>query len=362
MAARSRTIPTAIAPQLATLVKAPPPGPGWIHEPKLDGYRILARIERGRATLWSRNGNDWTTRMPTLARALEGLDLDGALLDGEVCALDPAGKSDFQLLQNTLGTGRESELVDYVFDALFLDGEDLRPLPLLERKARLRAALGPAARKPTARVRYTEHVEGRGEEFFAEACRLGLEGMIAKRADRPYRAGRGPEWVKVKCTGRQELVIGGYTAPGGSRSHLGALLVGVPGDGGLVYAGKVGTGFTARSLADLEAVLAPLRREAPPFVDPPRGADARDVTWVEPRLVAEIEFTEMTRGGRLRHPVFRGLRQDKAAREVVRERPRAAKAVAREAGAAKAVAHEASAARTGARATRAARKRSPTRP
>lgn len=351
MAARSRTIPGEIAPQLATLVKEPPPGEGWIHEPKLDGYRILARIERGRATLWSRNGNDWTSRMPSLARELEALGLDGAVLDGEVCALDAGGRSDFQLLQNTLGTGRESELVDYVFDVLFLGGEDIRALPLIERKARLRAALGPAARKPKARVRYTEHVVGRGEEFFAEACKLGLEGMIAKRADRPYRAGRSPEWVKVKCTGRQELVIGGYTAPGGSRTHLGALLVGVPGKGGLVYAGKVGTGFTARSLAELEAVLAPMQRPTPPFVDPPRGADARDVTWVEPRLVAEIEFTEMTRDGRLRHPVFRGLRSDKQAAEVVRETPRPAAAVAREAGAA-------------ARATKkkAARKRSSARP
>lgn len=360
MAARSPGLPITIAPQLATLVSAPPPGDGWVHEPKLDGYRILARIERGHATLWSRNGKDWTSRMPTLARALEGLGVDGAVLDGEVCALDAAGRSDFQLLQNTLGTGRESELVDYVFDALFLDGDDLRSLPLVERKARLRAALGPAARRPTARVRYVEHVIGRGDAFFAEACRLGLEGMIAKRADRPYRAGRGPEWVKVKCTGRQELVIGGYTAPGGSRSHLGALLVGVPGDGGLAYAGKVGTGFTARSLADLEAVLAPMRRETPPFVDPPRGADARDVTWVEPRLVAEIEFTEMTRSGRLRHPVFRGLRQDKAAGDVVRERPRPAKAVARQT--AGAVARQAAAAKAGGRATRAARKRAPARP
>lgn len=314
-------LPEAIAPQLATLVKAPPAGDGWLHEPKLDGYRILARVERGRATLLSRNGNDWTSRMPTLAAEIEGLGLDGAVLDGEVCALDASGRSDFQLLQNTLGTAGERDLVDYVFDALFLDGEDLRPLPLAERKERLREALGPRARKPGARVRYTEHVVGRGEEFFAEACRLGLEGMIAKRADRPYRAGRSPDWVKVKCTGRQELVIGGYSAPGGSRTHLGALLVGARDGDRLVYAGKVGTGFTVKSLAELERQLAPLRRATPPFVDPPRGADARDVTWVEPVLVAEVEFNEMTRGGRLRHPVFRGLRLDKAAGEVVRERP-----------------------------------------
>jgi bifunctional non-homologous end joining protein LigD len=320
-AARTRRLPDAPSPQLATLVRAPPLGDAWVHEPKLDGYRILARLEGGRATLLSRRGNDWTSRMPTLAHELEGLGLDGAVLDGEVCALDASGKSDFQLLQNALGTDAERRLVDYVFDALFLDGEDLRPLPLVERKARLREALGARARRPGARVRYTEHVVGRGDAFFAEACRLGLEGMIAKRADRPYRAGRSPDWLKVKCTGRQELVVGGFTAPGGSRAHLGALLVGVRDGERLVYAGKVGTGFTERSLADLERRLRPLRRDDPPFADPPRGADARGVTWVEPRLVAEIELTEMTRGGRLRHPVFRGLRLDKAAAEVVRERP-----------------------------------------
>lgn len=315
-------LPAAVAPQLATLVKEPPAGDAWLHEPKLDGYRILARIEGGSVTLLSRNGNDWTSRMPTIARALEASDLEGAVLDGEVCAMNASGKSDFQQLQSTLGSS--GALVDFVFDALFLDFEDLRSLPQLERKARLREALGPRARRANATIRYTDHVVGRGAEVFAGACRLGLEGIIAKRADSPYRAGRSPDWLKVKCTGRQELVIGGFSAPGGSRSHLGALLVGLRKGDDLIYAGKVGTGFTERSLAELARRLGPLVRDRSPFADPPRGAEARDVTWVEPVLVAEIEFTEMTRDGRLRHPVFKGLRDDKSAADVVLEAPRRA--------------------------------------
>jgi bifunctional non-homologous end joining protein LigD len=316
--AQRAALPDFIEPQLATLASTAPEGQEWLHEIKLDGYRILARIEQGRAQLLSRRGHDWSSRLPSIASALGALPVQSALLDGEVAVLGENGVSDFQLLQNSLEGGRDASGLYYAFDLLFHDGFDLRQLPLVERKQLLRAALEQA---DNPRLRLSDHVQGGGAAFFERACKLGLEGIVCKRADAPYASGRGRSWYKVKCLSEQEFVIGGFTAPAGSRQHLGALLVGVREGKSLVYAGKVGTGFTQASLAELHRRLAPLERPEAPFANPPRGAEARGVHWVAPRLVAQVAFVERTRDGLVRHSSFRGLRDDKSTRDVKLERP-----------------------------------------
>ncbi len=301
-------------PQLAALVKAPPLGDEWLHEIKLDGYRIGCRIRNGRATLISRNGKDWTQTFPEIVEATERLGVRDALIDGEVAMVLPDGRTSFQALQNASIRARGSSLVYFVFDLLRLEGADLRDLPLRERKRRLRDAL-----RFEDPIRFTPHRNEHGEKLFEEACRKGLEGVIAKRADSPYRATRSRDWLKLKCHAEQELVIGGFTAPQGSRTDFGALLVGHFDSGTLRYAGKVGTGFGRSTLAELGAQLRKLESKDNPFADVhpiPRGTH-----WVKPKLVAQIGFTEWTRDGRLRHPRYLGLRDDKPAREVVRERP-----------------------------------------
>jgi len=309
-------LPATIEPELATLVDAAPTGDDWIHEIKLDGYRILARLERRNVTLLTRNGKDWSDRMPTLRAALAELDVDGAFIDGELVALNEKGVSDFQALQNSLKDGRDDALVYYAFDLLF-DGEtDLRPRPLLERKSRLRELLDGTSKELSGRVRFSAHVVGQGPQFFENAAKLGLEGTIAKRAQSAYQSGRGRDWLKVKAGQRQEFTIVGYTEPAGSRSHFGALLLGTRQNGELTYAGKVGTGFSQASLADLSKRLKPLVQPKPSVVNPPKGAEARGVTWVKPTLVAEVGYTELTHEGYVRHPTFQGLRDDKPAREV----------------------------------------------
>ena len=297
----------------AVLWDEPFSDPDWIYERKLDGVRCLAHRDRGGAIqLVSRTDRSMNADYPGLVRALETEPCGDFVVDGEVVAFDRRGVTSFSRLQRR---GRERVAIFfYLFDVLRLDGEDVRDLPLRRRKARLREALrfqGP--------VRLNPHRNERGEEMFAEACRKGLEGIIAKRADSPYRATRSSDWRKLKCHAEQELVIGGYTAPQGSRTDFGALLVGYWEDGKLSYAGKVGTGFDHDTLRDLGRRLRELERADPPFahVHPiPRGTH-----WVEPELVGQIAFTEWTRDGRLRHPRFLGLRDDKPARDVVRERP-----------------------------------------
>jgi bifunctional non-homologous end joining protein LigD len=307
-------LPEFVEPELATLSAEAPAGSDWLHEIKLDGYRILARIERGRAQLLSRRGNDWTARLPSIASALGSLPVESVLLDGEVVVLGDDGVSDFQRLQNSMEAGRDVGCVYFAFDALFLNGFDVRELPLSERKLLLKGALG---QLDNSRVRFGDHVVGDGPAFFARACQHGLEGIVCKRADSRYASGRGRSWLKVKCLSRQEFVIGGFTEPAGSRRHLGALLVGVLDPSGeLSYAGKVGTGFTQASLAELAQRLTPLVQSEPPFANPPSGAERRGVRWVRPSLVAEIAFVERTEEGLVRHASFQGLREDKAPEEV----------------------------------------------
>jgi bifunctional non-homologous end joining protein LigD len=316
--ARAGSLPAFIAPQLATLVGDPPAGDAWLHETKFDGYRILCRLADGRATLWSRNHHDWTAQFPEIAEAVAALPVRQAFLDGEIAVLLEDGTTSFQALQNALSGDAQRRLVYFVFDLLYLDGHDLRSAALEDRKRALERLLTPRRAGP---VRYSGHVAGRGETVFREACRLSLEGIVSKLRDQPYESGRGRGWLKVKCTREQEFVVGGFTEPRGTRAGLGALLLGVhDAAGALVYAGKVGTGFTSASARALRERLDRLRVAASPFSSRPPGATG--VHWVRPELVAEVEFTEWTEDGHLRHPAFKGLREDKPARDVVRERPR----------------------------------------
>jgi bifunctional non-homologous end joining protein LigD len=297
----------------AVLADAPFDDPGWVFERKLDGVRCLAHRDDGAPVrLLSRTDRDMTGQFPELAEALDSQPCRDFVVDGEVVAF-AGGITSFSRLQRR---GRERVSVFlYVFDLLRHEGRDVRDLPLRERKALLRRALrfeGP--------LRLSPHRNEHGERLFREACRQGLEGLIAKRVDSPYRSGaRSRDWLKLKCHAEQELVIGGFTAPQGSRTDFGALLVGYWEGGKLRYAGKVGTGFDRATLETLGRRLRELERDDPPFADVhpiPRGTH-----WVEPEPVAQIGFAEWTRDGRLRHPRYLGLRDDKPAREVVRERP-----------------------------------------
>jgi len=300
--------PEKVTPMKAVLTEERFSDPDWIYERKLDGIRCIAIKGEQRVRLLSRNDLSLNGRFPEVVAALEADPATDFVLDGEVVAFAGAQTS-FERLQQR--GERPVAVFYYVFDILYLAGHDVTALPLRARKSLLRDAL--AFRGP---VRLTPHRNRDGEEMYREACRKGWEGLIAKRADSPYTHGRSRDWLKFKCSAEQELVIGGFTAPKGSRTDLGALLLGYYDGGRLRYAGKVGTGFTQATLRDLAARLEPLETGASPFTDEVRE---RHVSWVRPELVAQVGFSEWTRDGRLRHPRFLGLRDDKAAAEVVRE-------------------------------------------
>lgn len=312
---RGRAVPTAppaFRPvQLATLVDTVPAGTGWFHEMKYDGYRLLIAIGGGNARAYTRSGLDWSERFAPLVGAAAKLKVGSALIDGEAVVLDADGRSNFQSLQNALKSGPDG--IDYfAFDLLELDGEDLTGLPLRERKARL-AKIIPAKQ---TRIRYSDHIEGSGEQLLNGFCAAGLEGVISKKADARYIGSRSGSWLKAKCIKRQEFVIVGWTPSDTSRNFR-SLMLGVHEKGELRYAGKVGTGFDTAELHRLHELMLPLaQKEA--TVKAPR-ADARGANWIAPRLVAEIAFTEMTRDGTLRHPSYLGLRLDKKAEAVVLE-------------------------------------------
>ncbi len=308
-------LPDAQAPQLATLVTEPPTGPGWISEIKFDGYRMLCRKQGDAVTLLTRNGLDWTARVPALAEAVARLPARTAMLDGELVALDAHGRSSFAALQDALSGGLTRKLSFYAFDLLHEDGTDLRPLPLQARKAALATLLGDVDRGP---IRLSEHLTSETARVRSEACRHGLEGIICKRLDAPYRAGRGQDWVKLKCENRDEFVIIGFTPPKGSRAGLGALQVGRhDADGRLRFAGGVGTGFTAARLRELRERLDALPGHGRPSEVGGVAAAPRDTVWVRPELVVELRYAGITTDGMLRHASFLGLREDKPAREVV---------------------------------------------
>jgi bifunctional non-homologous end joining protein LigD len=319
--ARKAPLPRLVKPQLATLVDEAPPGDEWLHELKLDGYRILARLQDGRARLFSRNGKDWTEQFQAVAHAAERVRAAQALLDGEVAMLLADGTTSFNALQNASVPPAGARLTYFLFDLLHLDGYDLTRVPLERRKEVLKALVPDAAT-----LRYSDHVVGSGRTFHEQACRMKLEGIISKRRDAPYEAARSRTWLKVKCAREQEFVIGGFTDPEGSRAGIGALLLGVYDGEQLVFAGKVGTGFTEKSARELRQKLEALEQKAIPFrARPPGLARAH---WVKPDLVAEVKFSEWTPDGRLRHPSFQGLREDKPARQVVREQPQDVEEVA----------------------------------
>jgi bifunctional non-homologous end joining protein LigD len=307
---QAAALPHFIAPQLAFLEDKPPQGPNWIHEIKYDGYRVLAAVAGDEARLYTRSGRDWTEKFQPIADALARLDIKG-LIDGEVVVFEKEGRTSFQALQEALSDRRRGDLRYVAFDLLQRDGEDLRKLPLVERKKALKKLLG-RAKAPLA---YGDHIAGDSEKVLAEACRLGIEGLVSKDKNSPYASGRSSTWIKSKCLGRSEFVIGGYRPSDKKGRAFASLLIGQFSKGDLIYKGRVGTGYDHAVLRSLGARLKARETGQSPFREVPRVIRGR-ARWVKPDLVAEIAFTERTRDGILRHPVFLGLREDKRAREV----------------------------------------------
>ncbi len=317
--ARTATQPSAMKPQLATIASAAPEGDDWLHEIKLDGYRLIGVIDNGSVTLLTRNGHDWTDRFKSVAAAMERLPIDQAIVDGEVVVLDARGISDFGALQNAFRGYTRRPFTYFLFDIPYAQGCDLRNTPLIERKALLnRIVQGAPLAAPT--VQYCDHILGNGATVFQQAAEAGLEGIISKQAGAVYESRRTHSWVKVKATLRQEFVIGGFTDPSGSRSGFGALVLGhYNDDNELVYCGRVGTGFSDHALNLIAKELAPLVCAEPPFVNGEVDPEFKSLHWVRPELVAEVEFTAWTHENLLRHPSFRGLRADIDPAEVIRE-------------------------------------------
>jgi bifunctional non-homologous end joining protein LigD len=311
-------VPEKLSPQLATLMATPPEGE-WLYEIKFDGYRIMARILDGDVRLITRNGHDWTERLPLQAKAIADLKLGDGWLDGEMVVLNEEGLPDFQALQNAFEIGRSKDIVYYLFDVPFLNGEDLRNTPVQERRAALKKLLG----KKSRLLRFSDAFSASHRDIVESACLLSLEGVIGKRAGSVYQSRRSADWIKLKCKLRQEFVIVGFTQPQGTRSGFGALLLAVNEEGaGLVYAGRVGTGFNQKMLSELLEQMKPLAQDASPLAKKLTSTQARGVHWIKPTLVGEVEFAEWTREGIIRHSAFIALRSDKPASEVVHEYPK----------------------------------------
>lgn len=316
--AKQGRLPAEQLPQLATLAETAPAADGWLSEIKFDGYRLLARIDaQGSVKLLTRHGHDWTARLAGAAANVAALGLKSVLLDGELVALDAEGKSDFAGLVERLKSGRDGQLFYYVFDLLHENGWDLRPCRLADRKAALQRLVS-----GTGPVRFSDHVEGHAPELYKHASDAHLEGIICKRADAPYHAGRSGDWIKVKCAGREEFLVLGWTPPAGSRTGIGSLHVGFyDAAGGLHYAGAVGTGFSDRLLGELRAQLEPMKTDAPKGLIWTGEKPDRAIRWVLPELIAEVRYQTWTGDARLRHAAFLGLRHDKPPAEVVRAPP-----------------------------------------
>ncbi|CAG1014740.1 MAG: DNA ligase D [Rhizobiaceae bacterium] len=314
--ARRADDPGFVSPALATLRASAPTGSRWLHEIKFDGYRLQAHVAGGKARLFTRSGLDWTDRFgAAVPAALAALSVDTGIIDGELVVEAAGGASDFAALQADLSEGRSDRFRFYAFDLLYLDGYDLRGCALVDRKAALKALLDGANRV----VAYSEHFDEEGEIILRHACRLSLEGVVSKVRTGKYPAGRSREWIKSKCSDRQEFVIAGYVPSTTSDRAVGSLVLGYHGKRGLVYAGRVGTGFSRKVAEDLYRRLEPLRREDSPFASRLAAEARRGVRFTEPRLVAEVEFRSWTADRLLRHAAFRGLREDKPAEEIVRE-------------------------------------------
>ena len=320
-AKKTISIPDKFSPQLATLVNIPPAG-DWLYEIKFDGYRILARVMDGQVNMFTRNGNDWTDRLPQQAKAIESLKLNDSWLDGEVVVLNDDGLPNFQALQNAFDAQRSHDIIYYLFDAPYLNGEDIRNLPVEERRSLIEKIV---PRRANSLLRYSSAFEADHQSIVQSACAMSLEGVIGKRVGSPYVSRRSDDWIKLKCRLRQEFVIVGYTEPQGSRSGFGAILLGVHkkvGAAELLYAGRVGTGFNATRLADIYKKMHAIERTTSPVSTALTGQQRRGVHWIEPKLVCEVEFAEWTTEGILRQASFISLRTDKPAKDIIRERPK----------------------------------------
>lgn len=307
--------PGFVPPQLPRLVtEVPAQDGGWIHEMKFDGYRMQCHLKNGIGQFYTRNALDWSNTFPFLLNSIEQLPVRNAIFDGEIVALDEAGKTHFQMLQNSLKSKNDKHLRYYIFDILYLDGKDLRDLPLLERKQILKETL----KNAPSQIIYSEHILEDGDEFYKVSCEHQLEGIVSKLADSPYRSGRNDLWAKTKCSSRQEFVIGGWTDPQGGRTGIGALLLGIFEDGKLRYAGRVGTGFNTDTLRAIKKDLTSLETDETPFeINSPKG---KGIHWVKPIRVCEVSFGNWTDEGILRTPVFKGMREDKRPKEIHMEK------------------------------------------
>jgi DNA ligase D len=308
--AEKMRLPKEIRPQLASPAARVPAGDDWLHEIKFDGYRTIARLEGDQVRLLTRTGLDWTDRYGLLAKAFGGLSCEQAAIDGEIVVQDERGVASFAALQDALSAGRTDELVFFAFDLLHLDGYDLSAVPLVERKRALEGLLAPVV-TPSSALQISEHVQGNGRAFFEQASQLGLEGVISKRADAPYQQTRTKSWLKVKCRQSDEFLIVAYAASEAA-GGIGALLLADEEDGALRYVGRVGTGFSATAMKSLLARLNALRARKATVKLPPEERRRKDIVWVRPVLVAEVEYGNRTADGILRHSVYKGLRADKA--------------------------------------------------
>jgi len=321
--AHKAKLPELLKPELATLVEKAPDGE-WSYEIKFDGYRIMARIDHGEVKLFTRNGHDWTHKLPKQAEALAALQLESAWLDGEMVVANEQGVPDFQALQNAFDSGRSGNILYYLFDMPYLNGVDLREVPVEERRVALATVLKPSE---DPLLRFSDAFAEEPEALLNSACQMRMEGLIGKRLGSPYVSRRSSDWIKLKCKHRQEFVVVGYTDPKGARNAFGALLLGLHDrdSGELRYAGKVGTGFNEITLKSIYEQLKPLQVKKPSVSNPPSGFDAKGVHWLKPVLLAEIAFAEMTKEGSVRHAVFHGLRDDKPAKDITEERPKVVK-------------------------------------
>ncbi|VVO47463.1 DNA ligase D [Pseudomonas fluorescens] len=321
--AHKAKIPAQLKPELATLVDSAPAGE-WSYEIKFDGYRIMARIDHDQVQLFTRNGHDWTHKLPKQAEALAALGLESAWLDGEMVVANEQGVPDFQALQNAFDSGKSTNILYYLFDLPYLNGVDLREVAVEERRAALSTVLG-AHEQPL--LRFSEAFDETPDALLNSACQMQMEGLIGKRLGSPYVSRRSGDWIKLKCKHRQEFIIVGYTDPKGARSAFGALLLGLHDrdSGELRYAGKVGTGFNETTLKSILAQLKPLQVKTAAVVNPPSGFEAKGVHWLKPKLLAEVAFAEMTKDGSVRHAVFHGLRDDKPAKDITEERAKSVK-------------------------------------
>lgn len=312
-------MPHFIPPQLATLMERPPEGDEWVHELKFDGYRMLCHLNRAQVHFWSRNGKDWTNRFPNLGKAVKSLAVTSAILDGEIVAMDAAGRTSFQKLQQSIGRTSDAAFAFQIFDLIYLEGYNLTRTPLIDRKQMLAKLLDAGSKRSP--LHYSDHVQGNGLSFYKQACQFGIEGIVSKLANSPYDSTRSRNWLKVKCLRRQEFVIAGYTISDKAMPGFGALILGVYDKGKLVYAGRAGTGFSIQQRLALRKKLDPLVQPSAPFAMLPKDPGLRRAVWTKPKLVGEVAFTEWTDEGLIRHPSFQGLREDKKPKEVIREEP-----------------------------------------